>query len=106
MDGSGVGPKELGMLKGYICRWEPDPDPTQNRHIYYFCESPKDAFSWDDRYLAEVALMEVNRGVTIPSGGTFVCRDFQIEEDGEGRFVIWCEAPFAPFDWSLRRMAE
>jgi hypothetical protein len=38
--------------------------------------------------------LELNRGVTIPEGGTYACKNFQVEEDAPHRFVIYCEAPF------------
>jgi hypothetical protein len=41
--------------------------------------------------------IELNRGVTIPRGGTFICTEFHIEEAAPDRFLIYCEAPFEGF---------
>jgi hypothetical protein len=84
------------IFKAYIHHWEVDAPPNTDRVIYHFCKSPRDAYYWDARYLAERMLTDLNRGVTIPADGTYVCWDFQIEEDNEGRLLIWCEAPFEP----------
>ncbi len=82
------------MQKGYICRWEREKPPNDNRNIYHFCLLPKDAAYWPTRGLAEIECLDLNRGVTIPSGGTYVCANFQVEENEADRFLIYCEAPF------------
>lgn len=82
------------MQRGYIRQWEPDAPPNDNRSIYTFCELAKDAAYWPLRELAEAECQFLNRGVTIPPGGIFVCRNFQVEEESEGHFVIFGEAPF------------
>ncbi len=84
------------VRKGYICKWERDVPPNDNRNIYHFCSQPNDAAYWPSRQNAEVECIELNRGVTIPSGGTHVCRNFQVEEFAPDKFLIYCEAPTFP----------
>jgi hypothetical protein len=84
------------MQKGYICAWEPGAPPNDNRKIYAFCPEAKDAFYWPTHYLAEIECLDLNEGVTIPSGGTYICTNLQIEEEGPEKFLIYCEAPFEP----------
>jgi len=82
------------MIKEYICGWEPDKAPNDNRHVYTFSPRAEDAYHWEYRYLAEVFCVDLNRGVRVPSDGTYLCTDFQIEEHAPGRFLIYCKAPF------------
>jgi hypothetical protein len=82
------------MQKGYISKWERDAPPNDNRNIYHFCAKAKDAAYWPSRALAEIACIDLNRGVTIPSGGVYICSNFQVEEESADRFLIHCEAPF------------
>lgn len=82
------------MQKGYICRWERDIAPNDNRNIYHFCSLAKDAAYWPTRYLAEVECLDLNRGVTMPPNGTYLCTNFQVEEEATDKFLIYCEAPF------------
>jgi hypothetical protein len=81
------------MQKVYVCKWERDVAPNDDRFIYQFCTEAKDAAYWNSRYLVEVDCLELNRGVTIPSGGTYLCKNFQVEQESPDRFVICCEAP-------------
>lgn len=85
------------MEKGYIYKWERDVAPNDDRNIYYFCSQAEGAAFWPSRYNAELECIELNRGVTIPRGGTFICTEFHIEEAAPDRFLIYCEAPFEGF---------
>jgi hypothetical protein len=82
------------MQKGYISRAERDAPPNDNRNIYHFCQVPEDAMYWESRHEAEIECIDLNRGVTIPPGGTHLCTNFQVEEAAPDRFLICCEAPF------------
>jgi hypothetical protein len=82
------------MQKDYIHWWKRDAVPNDNRSVYHFSELAEEAYPWPTRELAEIECLELNRGVTIPEGGTYVCKNFQVEEDAPDRFVIYCEAPF------------
>lgn len=85
------------MLKAYIHNWEPAPDPDKNLMHYWFCEAAKDAACWGSQESAEIdAICYNGLGVTIPSsqGGSYLIRDFQVEEFAPDRFVIYANAPF------------
>jgi len=82
------------MEKGYIRMAERDAPPNDNRNIYHFCHRAEDAAYWPTREIAEIECMDLNRGVTIPPGGTYLCTNFQVEEETADRFLIYGEAPF------------
>ena len=82
------------MSKAYIHSWKPDVPPNDNRNVYTFCSKAEVAAAWPLREFAEVERMELNRGVTIPYGGLYVCREFHVEERTPEEFVIYCEIPF------------
>jgi hypothetical protein len=88
------------MQKGYICSWKQDVAPNDNRNIYSFCQLGENAAYWPTRYVAEAECMNLNRGVTIPPGGIYVINNFQVEEAGPDRFLIFCEAPFEELKYS------
>jgi hypothetical protein len=44
--------------------------------------------------VAEADCLDLNRGVTIPSGGTYICTNFRVEEEAPDKFLIYCETPF------------
>jgi len=80
------------MQKGYISFWEQDAAPHDDRMIYHFCSQAKDAAFWPNRPNAELKCIDLNRGVTIPAGGTHVCTNFQVEEFAPDKFLIYCES--------------
>ena len=84
----------MQMTKGYIWKAERDAAPNDDRDVYYFCNAAENAGYWSTRDLAETKCRDLNRGVTIPTGGTYVCTDFHIEKQARDKFLIYCEAPF------------
>jgi hypothetical protein len=70
-----------------------DTPPNDDRNTHLFCSRAGNAMYWEVREVAERACDELNRGVTIPPGGTHICRNFQVKEEAPDRFLIYCEAP-------------
>jgi hypothetical protein len=90
---------EFEMIrKEYISWYERDGSPNEDRGItYHFCNDPNDAAYWLSRESAEIDCRSLNRsGVVIPYGGTYVCTNFQTEEQAPDKFRIYCEARFDP----------
>ena len=68
----------------------------QKEHVYAFCDSARDAMSFDDQYIAELGCSMFNyNAVIIDSvrGGKHTIDNFEVEKF-ENRFVIFCIAPF------------
>lgn len=84
----------LGMEKGYICTCKQDDPPNDNRNVYTFCSDAEHAMYWKHRVSAEIHCGDLNRGVTIPPGGNYICTNFEVEEVEPGKFLISCKAPF------------
>jgi hypothetical protein len=82
------------MQKGYIRTCKQDDPPNDNRNVYTFCKDAGQAMYWRHRVTANIHCDDLNRGVTIPPGGNYVCTNFQVEEVAPDRFLIFCEAPF------------
>ena len=84
------------MRKGYLVDFEPDPQAQDFGKRYVFGSKPEDALAYESREEGESTCNVLRKlGVTIPKGGTYVCRDFKVEQRSSGDFVIWCEGPFA-----------
>jgi hypothetical protein len=80
-------------LQGPVSREEQEGERQQVR----FCEFSKDARYWTAMQSAEIDRDYLNQvGIEIPSvsGGTYVIRDFEIEELGSDHYVIFAYAPF------------
>jgi hypothetical protein len=86
--------KEYVMQKGYICTGKQDDPPNDNRNVYTFCPDPEHAMYWKHYVTAKIHCDDLNRGVTIPPGGNYLCHNFAVEEVEADRFLIFCEAPF------------
>ncbi len=83
-------------MKGYLVRWKIRAGDDQTID-YWFSTSPRDGATWPARESAEVHVGDFNqKGVTIPSslGGGHTIHDFTVEEREDGKFVVFCEAPF------------
>lgn len=93
------------MRKGYLARWERRKNPGEN-HItdYWFSFTPNRAAVWDTKQEAENDCTAIfNRfGIDIlaSNGGTYLCRNFVVEERGAREFIVFCEAPFRSLDSS------
>jgi len=87
------------MLKGYVNRWKKRDKPEEHVMDYWFCSRAENAAVWDTREGAENDCVLFNHHrIVIPSseGGTYICRDFKVEERAPGEFVVFCMAPFVP----------
>jgi hypothetical protein len=87
------------MFKGYISRWESRKAPETHILDYWFTSNPNSAWYWETKEEAESDCRVIfNRGIEIPSslGGTYMCRDFKVDERKTNEFVVFCEAPFIP----------
>ena len=93
------------MIKGYIRGWKEKQDPDLETHKFgremdvFFDHRPNEAAWWKTREDAErdKHIFE-NWRIAIPSseGGVYICKNFEVEEAGPSRFVIYCIAPFLP----------
>ena len=84
-------------MKGYVVRWEIREDDDHQTIDYWFSTSPRDGATWPERESAEVHVRDFNqKGATIESssGGEYTIQDFTVEEREDGKFVVFCEAPF------------
>ena len=84
--------------RGYIRRWEEKSDP---RTIdYHFTSNADLAATWDWKDQADIdcRMLFDRQDIRIPSmfGGLHVCSGFKSEERPDGKFVVFCEAPFVP----------
>jgi hypothetical protein len=86
---------DVPLQKGYINRWKPRNDPRGNRVDYWFCEFAKNAAYWDTEDSAQRDCSLFQGMEFITPFGTYICRDFHVEQFGPNQYVVWCEAPFA-----------
>jgi len=95
-------------MKGYIVRWKSRKEDDHRTIDYWFSESFENAAAWFTQELAEIDVLHFNQGITIPSalGGSYVLREFQIEEYEPGKFVVWCEGPFIVSKPGTRMLQE
>jgi len=86
------------MSKGYVSNWKKCEEPLL-RHItdYFFDSRPEKAAIWDTLEDAHNdCIFFENIGITIQTsnGEQHKCHSFQSEQREDGKYVIYCEAPF------------
>jgi hypothetical protein len=86
-------------MGGYIQGWQYRNGSEAHLLDCSFTDTLQDAKSWATKEEAESNrdAFECKR-ITIPSaeGGTYVCEGFRTEQCKDGKFVVFCEAPFIP----------
>jgi len=85
------------MHKAYICTLERDIPWVDHSKICHFCSQAQYAAFWPSQLSAKLECLDLNRGITIPEDGWFICTNFQTEMATPERFLIFCEIPAEAF---------
>ena len=72
---------------------------------YWFHDHPENVLCWGTREEAEAERTLLDRlciTMSLADGRSHVCRDFTVEQQAPGRFVIFCMAPFVAIASGLK----
>ena len=84
-------------LQGYVRCWELVEKPEGRSLDYAFTSDSKAAATWPSKDEADIDCRLFDRQhIRIPSslGGFHICSGFKSEERPDGKFIVYCEAPF------------
>jgi hypothetical protein len=86
------------MPKAFLMQVIKDSDPKKPNRYDFDSRPEKVVRHWTTLDSAKNACSELNRGVRVElsDGTTWMCTDFQAEQQPSGLFYLFCEPPFSP----------